>query len=276
MGPDLDRGAVGVVVDPQNHDVLYSGSLYGPNGLFKSTNGGVDWKQIFTPDVLPFIPYGGFLGGIAMDHANSQHLVVTWHAECAAPYNKACYAETFDAGAHWVLRNGLSTWAGGEGTRMAILDDGVWLFSSESNGLWRSKNSGQDWVKIDVAGIAHSGGQLYRLRAGVFYFGASNGVLFTEDNGDTFKLLPNSGYLISGVTGDGVHVWSSQSFPYNPPRPTDKRVMYWASAAASPMAWAPAPQFPLIEGGGYLAYDADHHLLYSANYWLGVFRIRLE
>ncbi len=54
-----------MLIDPTDPSVLYANSGYGPaNGIFKSTNGGVDWDQILTPDVAKNFIYGGFVGGI--------------------------------------------------------------------------------------------------------------------------------------------------------------------------------------------------------------------
>jgi hypothetical protein len=43
-GSQLDSGSpVSIVVDPVNQGTMYVAEIYGPPGVWKSTNGGVDW-----------------------------------------------------------------------------------------------------------------------------------------------------------------------------------------------------------------------------------------
>src|SRR5882672_8796836 len=130
LSADIDKGSVAPLIDPVQPEVMYTGSLYGTNGLFKSTDGGVNWKSILTPEVQKIAPYGGFVGGLDIDPRNHLHILVTWHEVCAAPYNEACYAETFDGGTTWTLRNGQKGWIGGEGTQLGFLDENRWYFNS--------------------------------------------------------------------------------------------------------------------------------------------------
>jgi hypothetical protein len=226
--------------------VLYSGSLYGTNGFFKSTDGGVNWTQILSDDIKKYAPYGGFVGGLAMDPNDHMHLLVSWHQVCAAPYSSACYAETMDGGATWTMRNGDASWNGGEGTALAFLDSNTWLFMSSSNGMWRSTDRGATWKAVQGAEISHGAGQMYRTDGGEVFLGSATGVLYSPDAGSTWSVMPKSGTQIHGLASDGTTVWGSSAFPYNA---------------------------PMMTSGGFLAYDPDHHILYSANYWQGVWRV---
>lgn len=272
LGSELDKGSVGALVDPVEPDVLYTYSLYGMNGFFKSTNGGVDWKQIFTPDVQPYIPYGGFCGGKAMDPNNHLHLIVTFHDVCKTPYNSSCYAETKDGGTTWTLRNGDAAWTGGEGSFLQFLDSKTWLFSSQTNGMWRTANEGMSWNKVDGAQVSHGAGQLYLHPSGAFFLGSATGILYSAD-GASWTVVPQSGTLISGVVGDGTTVWSSTAYPYNLPDRPAPFLPYHQALAADPMHWSKVDSPMLSSGGATLAYDADHHILYSANYWDGAYRV---
>jgi hypothetical protein len=242
------------------------------NGFFKSTNGGVDWKQIFTPDIQQYIPYGGFCGGKAMDPGDHLHLIVTFHDVCKAPYNSSCYAETHDGGATWMLRNGDPSWVGGEGSFMQFLNSDSWLFSSQSNGMWRSSDHGATWSKVQGAQISHGAGQLYRDPSGAYFLGSATGVLHSTD-GVTWSVIPNSGSLVSGLVGDGTTLWSSNAFPYNPPQRPSAFLPYRKASSADPTHWTTFDSPMLTSGGNSLAYDPDHGILYSTNYWAGVYRV---
>ncbi len=260
-----------MVIDPSNPQVLYAPQGYGQSGVFKTTNGGVDWDQILTSNITSVAPYGGFVGGIAMNPGRPSHLLVSWHAECSAPYTKACYAETQDSGASWTMRNGDPSWAGGEGTRFDIVDANTWLFNSESNGMWVSLNQGTSWTKINGVGGAHAGGQIYRAIDGKLYMGSAGGVIVSADNARTWSVMPNSGALVFGVIGDGTTLYTSAYFPYNPPGVAPWRP-YAATSETTPGTWRTLVS-PLMKNGGPMAYDPVHRIIYSTNLNAGIWRM---
>jgi hypothetical protein len=272
LGASIDKGTVGPVIDPIDSSVMYTGSLYGTNGLFKSKNGGVDWASILSPDVAKYAPYGGFIGGIAMDPGDHLHLLVTWHASCASPYTSSCFAETKDGGVTWTMRNGDASWTGGEGAAIQFLDSTTWLFSSSSNGMWRSVDEGKTWTKVPGASISHGAGQLYRTDSGAFFLGSATGVLYSPD-GVSWSLVPNSGTLIAGVTGDGETVWTGTAYPYNTDSHPAAFLPYHTASVSAPTTWTTFTSPKMTSGGTRLAYDPSYHVLYSANYWEGVWRV---
>lgn len=260
-----------MVIDPSNPQVLYAPQGYGQNGVFKTTNGGVDWDQILPPSILMFAPYGGFIGGIALDRDQPSHVLVSWHAECPPPYTKACYAETFDAGATWTMRNGEPSWAGGEGIRFDILNSTTWLFNSESNGLWLSIDAGTSWSKVPGVDASHAGGQIYRAVDGKLYMGAVWGVIQSSDNGHTWSVLPNSGVNVFGVVGDGERLYTSSFFPHYAPG-GELRLQYSSTSETSPDKWTRLDT-PLMKNGGPMVFDPIHNIIYSSNLDAGVWRM---
>jgi hypothetical protein len=276
LGAELDTGTIWVVIDPIEPNVLYANSLYGINGFFKSTNGGVDWTQVLSEEVRMYAPYGGFVGGIAIDPDDHLHVLVSWHQVCGAPYTSACYAQTRDGGATWVMRDGDPSWQGGEGAFLDMLGGNVWLFSSASNGLWRSTDQGESWAKIPDVQVAHAGGQLYRSPNGDVFLGSGNGVLHSEDAGLTWTLLPGSGSLVSGVAGDGRNIWSSSSYPYNPGDRPGPHAPFMRATEGDPRSWSSFDSPEMTSGANRMFYDPDHKLLYTANWWEGVKRVVVE
>lgn len=276
LGADLDTGTLWVVIDPIEPNVLYANSLYGINGFFKSTNGGVDWEQILSEEVRMYAPYGGFVGGIAIDPDDHLHVLVSWHQVCGPPYTSACYAQTRDGGETWVMRDGDPSWNGGEGAFLDMLGGGVWLFSSASNGLWRSTDEGESWTRIPDVSIAHAGGQLYRSPNGGIFLGSGSGVLHSEDEGLTWTLLPGSGSLISGVAGDGRRIWASSAYPYNPSDRPGPHEPFLHATEADPSNWSRFDSPMVTSGANRMVYDADHKLLYTANWWEGVKRVVVD
>jgi hypothetical protein len=275
LGSEIDTGTLGVRVDPTNPEVLYTYSLYGENGFFKSTDGGVNWAQILTPNITDYAPYGGFVGGIDIDPNDSLHLLVGWHAECASPYNKSCYAETTDGGETWTMRNGREEWIGGEGASLQFLDSTTWLFSSSSNGMWRTTDSGENWASVGGASISHGAGQLYITPEQHYFLGTAGGVMYSVD-GEEWSLVANTGNHVHSVIGDGTSVWSSTAYPYNPGDHPDPHQPYKQATTADPLNWTTMESPMLTSGSAELAFDADHRVLYGTNYWEGVWRVVVE
>lgn len=274
FGGELGVGVMSPLIDPVNPNVIYTYSLYGRYGFYKSVNGGVDWAQVLSPAVLSASPRGGFVGGYSMDPGDHQHLIVTWHDVCTAPYMPVCYAETFDAGATWTMRNGDASWAGEEGTFLQFLDSDRWIFSSSINGLWRSNDHGATWTEVPGLRVSHGMGQLYRAPNGSFFMGAKDGVLYSPD-GTSWSNLPGSGSDMMGVIGDGVNVWASSAFPFGPAWRPDPHQPHRTAALASPTQWSSFPTPPLTCGADSFAYDPTRRILYSTNFWEGVWRLVL-
>ena len=102
--------------------------------------------------------------------------------------------------------------------------------------------------------------------------GSANGVLFSPD-GATWSLVPGSGRLIQGVVGDGETVWASEAFPYNVPDRPSPYLPYHQASQSAPTKWTTFDSPKMTSGGATLAFDRDHHILYSANYWEGLRRV---
>jgi hypothetical protein len=263
-----------MAIDPSNPQTIYANQGYGAGGVFKTTNGGLDWDQVLTPNITAVVPYGGFVGAISMDPSDPRHLLVGWHAECPPPRTKACFAETMDGGNSWVLRDGDPSWAGGEGTHIQVLDSKSWIFTSESNGLWVSRNNGASWQKIAGVSISHGRGQLYRAMDGSFYLGTASGIAHSVD-GASWAVLPKSESLIMGMIGDGKTLYFSKAFPYNVPG-ADPFLPYYSSPERSPYKFT-LMRSPLMRNGGTeLHLDANRHILYSTNLDAGLWRLVMQ
>jgi hypothetical protein len=243
-------------------------------GLWKSTNGGVDWDQVFTPDTEVFkaVQYN-LINSIAMDAHDPRHLIVSMHAHCNPPNTVVCEAESNDAGATWTLINvplpGVNDWVAGAGA--FILDASTWLFGTYSNGLWLTSDHGKSWSEVTPSGgHGATGGKVLitpfaPAPDGNYYLASMEGVLRSTD-GKSWTLIPNSGGREVGFTmGDGKLYAADQFSP-----------SYHTALQTDDMTWSPltAPM-PLTdtEGAPYLAYDSAHHILYSSNWAGGLWRM---
>jgi hypothetical protein len=260
-GADLDSAYLWtLVLDPAHPDVLYTASGYGPNGVYKSTNGGVDWAQILPDAIAQVLIYGGFIERITMDPTDGQHLIVSPHFNCQNGHTN-CIVETKDGGSTWRVIAG--TPDSGEASGEIMLDAKTWLWANGS-GLWRTADGGGSWTKAWDGGTFDA---FYRSEAGTYsLMSIGAGVLQSADT-LTWTPIPGSPHG-RGLVGDGTTLFASNrniaSTPYEP---------YSSAPEGAPATWATYPSPPVSQGGWLIQYDADHHVLYSSSEHAGFWRV---
>jgi hypothetical protein len=270
-GDIIDTGMLwDIVIDPIEPQVLYVINGYGSEiGLWKSLNSGVDWTQLMPKEseIAKTVEYN-FASIVSMDPKDHKHLVVTFHADCKGAYAPGCQAETKDAGATWRLMKSPSTesW---EGAWPTVLDSTTWLYGLPFDGLFRTADSGASFQNITPEGATGASGQLYRKEDGSLYLASLQGVLTSTDEGATWSLIPNSGGLLVGLTGNGTTMYASQQ----------SGPSYFSAPEADPTKWEKFPTTGMPEahmrGGFNLVIDSDHHLLFSSNQTEGLWRLAI-
>ena len=97
-GARLDTGNIwSAVIDPVAPKTLYALTGYGDAGLWKTTNGGVDWDQILPSGTgMP-----GFVARVTMDPTNHLHVIINFHDNCTGGHTPVCIGESKDGGATW-------------------------------------------------------------------------------------------------------------------------------------------------------------------------------
>lgn len=261
-------------IDPVESNILYTNTGFGAksNGAFKSTNGGVDWEQMWPPSdpKLANLVDNGFAGVLRLDPANRAHVMLTFHAPCKGGPSDACIAESKDSGASWNIVWGRPGWVGGEGMTTWFLDSTTWLFGSQTNGLWRSTDAGGSWTLLDATAEGHGGGELYRATNGTFYLPVNQGILRSPD-GSQWSLMKAAGLMI-GLTGDGTTMWASSGFPWGRGQNPPPYLPFWSSAETDGRTWIQLAS-PKLSNGGQLGFESDHGILYASNLSEGFWRV---
>ncbi|HEV8246322.1 MAG TPA: hypothetical protein VGP93_11165, partial [Polyangiaceae bacterium] len=136
-----------VAIDPVDQGTIYLVGAYGALGLWKSTNGGVDFTQVFTPDTeFAQVASENFVNNISMDPNNHLHLVVMEHGTCTG-YSPDCEAESTDGGDSWKLTATPQGWGEGGGLYLINATTWVWGGSEGSTGTYVTTNNGSSWTK---------------------------------------------------------------------------------------------------------------------------------
>jgi hypothetical protein len=251
-----------LVVDFTDPNIVYANAGYGPPGLYKSTNGGVDWEQLFpTGSEFSMTVDFAFVENITIDPGDHLHLMVGTHANCKGAYGPGiCFAESFDAGASWKM---LKAPAGlyYENAHLLVLDRDTWLWFQAFDGIWRTSDHGATMPRVYQGSALNSEGALYRDKAGTYYAASYNGVLKSSD-ATTWSLIPSSPRSIS-VSGNGTSIVASGD--------PDKSASYSTSKDGG-KTWTKVIG-PQIEKSWMMRYDADHDILYSSNHAGGFWRV---
>jgi hypothetical protein len=258
----LDDGAPwNLVIDPVDPDVMYVVNGYG-SGPWKSTNGGVDWENPVPPEVLSVFE-NGFVGGFAMDPTDHLHLLVFPHNPCVGRFAGAgCLGETRDGGETWTV---LTAPPFLEGAGPIMIDADTWLYASV-NGLWLTKDAGNQWTQLEVEGADEFNPTMARGADGTFFLATRQGVIQSAD-AEQWTMVAPVGRLVPIVASEtdlfAADQWSDWIF----------RIPQADPAAAVRLEPYGGP-----EGAGspYLQYDADHHLLYASRFSGGLWRMVVE
>jgi hypothetical protein len=258
-GKDVDSaGHWAMAIDFVDPKVLYTANGYGTSGVFKSTNGGVDWTQIFPADIAAQFIYGGFIERITMDPTDHLHLIVSPHFTCTD--GKSCLAETKDGGVTWRILRG--TPESGEDTGQMMIDSKVWLWGGTFQGLSRTSDGGSTWTQVSSGNSSDS---LYHAKDGSWYVAHPFGVLHSKDS-ISWSVIPNSPGGGRAIVGDGTTLFNSNR--------SDSAIPYNAAPENDTSKWTPyAPSAKVTRGGWILGYDTSHHILYSSTESKGFWRV---
>ncbi len=272
-----------LVIDPVTPDVMYTVQGYGTSGLWKSTNAGVDWTNVLTPEITNAFYSGGQITGIAMDPADHTHLVIESHGGTGCTYDAGadggaagtCLAESTNAGTSWTLLEIPQPWA--ENSSVAIVTRTTWLWGGFFGGLWQTTNAGASWTEVPVDDAGSSPG-LPNAYAETNYYEPYS----WQDPDGRYYLPTKSWFLPGGVIRSEPNDTSRWSAIPGTPQaqflyPTSTQLVmsseadphYYVASQSDPTTWTmlPGPDAGLNSQGGlgvYEAYDSFHHILYSS------------
>jgi hypothetical protein len=268
-GDKLDAGRLWTLaVDPTNSDVLYTTPGYGGGGLYKSVNGGVDWVQLLSPELVDAT--SEHIYSIELDPADSQHILATSHQPWVEYPRPSGLLESKDGGATWRIVEPGSDW--GYGNYGMFIDSTTWLMHTQDNGLWRTTDSGDTWDQVTKANMTHGGTNLTRI-GDVLYLGALGGILRSTDEGESWDFVgpQDSSAGVYDIESDGTYLWASWGFATQ--GEWGERY-FMISPVDDGTEWERQPGGQtFFNGANGTAYDAVHEVLVASNWGAGVWRL---
>lgn len=213
-GSHVDTGKNNALaIDISNHNVMWTAASNGDGGPLKSTDGGVSWATNYcgspTQNQDPY--------SIRCDPFLADHVIVSWHFPWSTNGVDAGVSESSDAGATWTHHQPGFAW--GAGNCLFFLNNSTtWLLGSQSNGIYRTTNSGTTWTQVSTNTMAHGGGNALMkdpVTAGRWYIAADTAVLVSADNGATWSDISTGlpGSFLGTVVTDGTNIYTAPSFP---------------------------------------------------------------
>jgi hypothetical protein len=277
-GSTVDGGRIwSLAIDPVQQGVIYVVGAYGPEGLWKSTNGGVDWVQLFPPTSMfaQTVQYA-FASNVSMDPHDHLHLVVGTHAPCMGNYAPVCQAESLDGGNTWnivKIPNPTGSWV--ERTGPYAIDPTSWLYATEFNGMYLTTDNGASFTDVTPMGVKGATGGEFTTHPlslspmGNYYIPSFGpGGLLTSKDGRSWSVVPGvpSGQEQCVTVGNGkVYIADFGDGSYHVA--AESNLSQWSNFP-SPFAVAGGKQGPI-----YLSYDEAHKVLYSSNFTGGTWRV---
>jgi hypothetical protein len=250
-GTDVNGGSVAgslldggrqwtMLIDPTDSQTLYATAGYGAGGIFRSTDGGVDWSQILPTSIMSRNQYAGFIEKLTMDPTDHLHLLASFHTLCigaalpGAPVvdnsssvsivsmtsstptgngtsyqGWGCLAETKDGGTTWSLTTSGYPWVNSDGPGQSMVNATTWFYGTNgTQGLWRTTTGGvavngaPAWTKVNLYASAAGATQPLDSAIGSIYV-AQDGSFYSGGN-----------YAIVHST-DGIN-WTQLSGQYAP------------------------------------------------------------
>jgi hypothetical protein len=260
---DLSTGQLwAMLIDPGAPDNVYIANGYGNDPtLYKSTNGGVDWTPLKTD------PEGqvGFVQAVAIEPASSKHVAVTFHENCKSPRAQNCMASSTDGGATWAVFDGPKSVAGWrEGASLSVLGATKYLYLCDV-GVFYTADGGVSWSKVLDGTFGRYAGSTDLAPDGSLYVGISNhGIYRSPPNalGASWTLLDKSPQS-TNLVDDGVSLFAAEV--NGPP--------FFTARLDTTGTWTHMSSPTVSSGSNEMAYDAAHHLVYSANFGNGLLRL---
>jgi hypothetical protein len=267
---DLATGQLwAMLIDPMNPQIIYVANGYGSNPtLYRSQNGGVDFSPL-KPDVMNVTgTHKDFVQAVAIDPGNSKHIAVTFHDSCGSPFNSCCFSQSTDSGDTWTEFNGPSQVDGWQEAASLTIFGATNYFYTCGSGAFYTGDGGKTWSQvIKEVVFGRYAGSTDTTPDGRVYVGAGAGTYYSTATtsspiGSSWTAIPNSPNPTT-IIDDGVNLYSAQV--NGPP--------FFSASVSSPMTWTQMSTPSIQDGSNEMARDPAHHIIYSANFENGLYRL---
>jgi hypothetical protein len=248
--------------DPATSPTLYVTQGYGANSVWKSTNGGVDWTNvwddnIFAEDGVTNISkdVGNDISGVYLvDSSGPDHLILYLHSYYGSLGNNGIF-ESKDGGGKWVVHKAQTFDFQPHSDVLFPFDATTWLVTHGS-AVYRTTDSAATW-NVNQGMVSGALGRSNYIVGSTIYAGTDygGGVYKSADKGQTFVDLKAPGNKISWVVATATKLYASndRSEPH----------VYHAELASDEV-WVDDGAPGMVHGGANtpgVLFDGEHYVL---------------
>jgi photosystem II stability/assembly factor-like uncharacterized protein len=277
----------GVAIDPNpcrdknTPPTMYTPAGYGDMGVWKSTDGGVSWNNLFENASDGTVPKAGggtvtFPPGKNGEHTDfyqihilpdnpPNHILVTYH------YGSGLLplGESKDGGASWEVH----LIPAGDSHYVYGVDASTWVIISgdgSNGGIYRTTTAGRiggeistdAWTKVDAMEHNHGGFTPWNDAAGGFlYFAGKQGIRRTDDGGATWTSVYESS--MSTLVATASNAYAEQLYDTKIFRASTVDGTSWSAIPnpSDPEWWGGVPPF-----GAASSFDGQHWVILQAEH----------
>jgi photosystem II stability/assembly factor-like uncharacterized protein len=264
--------------DPATAPTLYVTQGYGAGSVWKSTNGGVDWSNvwdnnIFAEDGVTNISkdVGSDISGVfTVDSTGPDHLIVYLHSYYGTMGNNGVF-ESKDGGKKWIVHKAATFNFQPHSDILFPWDAATWMVTHGTSwpmaAVYRTTDSGATWKVTNDGKVSVNLGRAYFTTNGTMYAGSdyTGGAYKTTDMGLTWTDLKAPGHISWVVaTKTKLYASSERGTPHMLHASLDKDTV-WVDDGASARAHGGANTPGVL-------FDGAHYVLIEAEERGGVWR----
>jgi hypothetical protein len=270
---ELDSGSAWTLeVDPFDDDIMWATAGYGGGGPLKSTDGGLTWTKISVG--APTVSDDVYK--IALDPYLQDHVLITWHSLWSGGADSGI-SESFNGGSSWTNHTPPgTTWDTGHAIFFGD-DSDTWFVATQTDGLWRTVDSGDNWVREVTESMTHGACDCITKADTSWIYTAEHHIYRSTDNGANWTDITGSlstGVYYSATATDGINLFTAGSYPITPNYGSTGA---WYTKPIASGSWTEMTDSPdpvldsnangprmVVNGGGYV---------FTANYMGGIWRL---